>query len=140
MNDYLVGEACQLQREALHAFDQERGVREPLSLRTPGAAREGIGTGVDRDREGAGLGTRAVQYVATVTRAHVHEDVAERGGYCGDLTDVDVDELFTGKAAHLWILAAHDHAIGVSFTAVPPPAGAMVVAARPLGTDPAGRV
>jgi hypothetical protein len=41
-----------------------------------------------------------VQNVATVARSHVHEDAAERGGYCGGLTDVDVDEALAEESTH----------------------------------------
>jgi hypothetical protein len=41
-----------------------------------------------------------MQDVATVARAHVHENVAERGGYCGVLTDVDVDETLSEESTH----------------------------------------
>jgi hypothetical protein len=41
-----------------------------------------------------------VQDVATVSCAYVHEDVADRGGYLSDLTDVDVDEALAEKSTH----------------------------------------
>jgi hypothetical protein len=41
-----------------------------------------------------------MQNVAAVTRAHVHENVAERGGYRSGLTDVHIHELFAKKCAH----------------------------------------
>ena len=101
MNGHVVGEARQLTRKALDPFDEERGVRDARSLRTPRAAREGIGACIDGDRERCRLGPRAVQNVATVARAHIHENVAERGGYGSGLTDVDVDEALADKSTHV---------------------------------------
>jgi hypothetical protein len=97
----LVGDAPELLRKTLHSFHQKGGVRQARSLRPPCAAREGVGARVDGQRERGRLGPRAVQNIATVTRSHVHENVAERGGYRGGLTDVDVDEALAEKSTHI---------------------------------------
>lgn len=72
-----------------------------------------------------------MQYVAAVTRADVYEDVAERGGGCGDLTDVDVDEALTAQSSHDGMVNAgtgNQHG------------GAAVGGAKGLGPGPSGGV
>jgi hypothetical protein len=100
MDGDLVCETPKLARDAFDAVDEESRIRQSRSLRAPRTAREGIGARVDRDRERARVGPCAVQDVATVARAKVHEDVAEGGGYLSDLTDVDVDEALAEKSTH----------------------------------------
>ena len=68
--------------------------------RSPRAARQGVGTCVDRDRERRRVGAGSEERVAAVARAQVYDDAAVAGGELGDLTDVDVDELFTEERAH----------------------------------------
>jgi len=105
LDRHLVRQLSHVVGKALHTFDQERRVRKARSFRAPSGAGEGIGARVDGDREGTWLGPRPVQDVAAIARAHVHEDVAETGGYCGDLTDVDVDEMLAEKFTHTSMLA-----------------------------------
>jgi len=105
LDRHLIRHPSEVVRKALHTFDQERCVRKARSFRTPGAAGQGIGARVDGDREGTWLGPRPVQDVAAIARAHVHEDVTETGGYCGDLTDVDVDEMLAEKSTHTSMVA-----------------------------------
>jgi hypothetical protein len=80
VNDHLVGDAGQLTRQALYAFNEERRVRHARPLRAPGTARKCVWARVDGDRERAWLGAGAVQDVAAVAGADVHEDLAEHGG------------------------------------------------------------
>jgi hypothetical protein len=108
MDGDLVRERPQLAREAFDALNEESHIRQSRSFGAPRAGREGIGTGVDGDRKGAGLRPGAIENVATVARAHVHEDVAERGGYPGDLTDVDVDEALAEKSTHRAMVARRE--------------------------------
>jgi len=94
MDRDLVRDGGQLPRETLDPFNEEGDVREACPFRAPRSVREGVGTGVDGDGERRRLGPRAMQNVAAVTRADVHDDMAERGGYPSDLTDVHVNESF----------------------------------------------
>ena len=80
MDGDLVGETRELHRETLDALDEERRVRDARSLRAPRTARESVRARVDGDRERIRLGPGSMQNVAAVACAHVHEDVAERGG------------------------------------------------------------
>jgi len=97
---YLCRELAQFCRQTLDAFHEERRIGKARALRAPRAARKAIGARVDRDREGLRLGSRAVENVAAVPRANINDDATERGGYPGDLTDVDVDETLTEKSTH----------------------------------------
>src|SRR5256885_15525720 len=54
-----------------------------------------------------------MQNVAAVTRTHVHEDVAERGGYRKGLTDVHVHELLADHATHRSMLRHTPRAIAM---------------------------
>jgi hypothetical protein len=80
LNDDLVGDAGEFGGKALDTRYEEQGVLYTRSLGSPGTGREGIRARVDGDREGRRLRPRAVQGVAAVTGANVHEDVAESGG------------------------------------------------------------
>ena len=80
MDGDFVGQASELYGYAFKAFDEERGVRDPRSLRTPRSLGKGVRARVDGDREGTRLGAGSVEDIAAVACAHVDEDVAERGG------------------------------------------------------------
>jgi hypothetical protein len=100
MDRHLVRHLGELVRKSLHTFHEERRVRKARPFCAPRTTGEGIRARIDGDRESARLGPRAVQDVATVTRTQVHQDVVERGGYCGGLTDVDVNEALAEKSTH----------------------------------------
>jgi hypothetical protein len=97
---HLIGDAFELRWQAFDPFHEEDRVLDPAALGAPRAARESIRARVDRDRERVRLGARAVENVAPVARANVNDDAATRGGYPGELTDVNLDEAFAEKSTH----------------------------------------
>jgi len=80
VNDHLVRNAGQLQRQTLYAFNEECGVRQTPSLRTPCSVREAIGARVDGERELVWLDPGSVEAVAAVARADVNQNARVRGG------------------------------------------------------------
>ena len=80
MNGDLVGDAGELAGKTLDALDEERGVLQTRSFGSPRTAGKNIRARVDSDGESGRVSPRAVQDVAAVTGAHVHDDAAESGG------------------------------------------------------------